>query len=121
MIPLDNSDYTLVATKCDAHFQEINVKQFSNFKMSLLKHWGITEHAIQLLAVHVSHSVLYWMIPDSIAPLVESRIDQHQLELKQSGIMGSAVFSKQIMMEGHGNDMLKHGLFCYLNATDNKV
>ena len=121
MIPLDNSDYTLVATKCDAHLQEMNIKQFFDFKTSLLTHWGITEHAIQLVAIHTDHSVLYWMIPEAIAPLIESHIDQRQVELKQSGIMRSAVFSKEIMMEGHGNDMLNHGLFCYLNAVDSKV
>lgn len=120
MIPLDESDYTLVATKYN-HFEELTIKKFSDIKTLLLTQWHITEHAIQLVAVHAAHSILYWMVPESIAQLIENLISKHQLELKERGIIRSAVFPKRTIKEGKEIDVSGNGLFCYLHASESKV
>lgn len=118
IIPLDESDYTLVATKIS---KELTIKQVAYIKQFLLAQWGITKHAIQLTAVHVDQGVLYWMIPESVAPLIESHIDKYYNKLRESGISTSAVLSKQSLFSEQRGDMEECGLFCYLNATNASV
>ena len=121
IIPLDGSDYTLVATKCDINDQDVTVNQVLDFKKSLLQQWGITEHAIQLVAMHVAHNVLYWMIPESITPLVTCCTGKQHYQLKQSGIISSAVLSKQSLYDEQKRDMMQSSLFCFLDTNNDLV
>jgi len=118
VMPSDVSDYTLVATKCDMNYQEFTVGQVIKFKKSLTIKLGITEHAIQLVAVHVDNSVLYWMIPESVAQVISGQIDQHHFQLKQSGIIASAILLKQSLFDEQRKDRMKMSLFSHLSFSD---
>ena len=121
IIPFNDNDYTLVATKCAKTHQEVTTEQVLNFKQLLLLQWGITEHAIQLVAVHAPHNVLYWMIPEAIASLITCQIGKRSYQLKQSGIMSRAVLSKQRLFDEQKRGDMQSGLFHYLNTNNDLV
>ena len=118
IIPLADSDYTLVATKCDINTQQLTIKHVSDIKTTLLTQWGITEHAIQLIAIHVDYNVLYWMIPESVAPLIENHIDADQYELQKSGIIRSAILPKQSLFDQYRRDVTDTSLFSHLSVSN---
>jgi len=92
MIPLDGSDYTLVATQCDFEFKSLVLQNVVDIRNVLVKLWQITPHAIQLTAVHEQERLLYWMIPKSVAGLIASRTPDIQYELWENGIVMCAIF-----------------------------
>jgi len=63
IIPLLNSDYTIAAIKCHFNFEEADLKKIINIRCLLTQRWKITDHAIQLIGVHMKHRILYWIIP----------------------------------------------------------
>ena len=81
MIPLDGSEYTLVATQCDFEFSSVVLQKVVDIKSALTELWQITPHAIQLTAVHIQESLLYWLIPKSVVGLIADRTPRIQYEL----------------------------------------
>ena len=69
IIPLDNSEYTIVATETVQNCSELTLKDVKDIKELLKSHWGLTEHAIQLAAI--GYNCIYWMIPKTVKPLIE--------------------------------------------------
>ena len=104
MIPLDGSDYTLVATKCNSNFEEKTLQIIVDIRDLLTKKWEITTHAIQLVGIHIKYGVLYWMIPRSVVSLIEENLVHVQYELWKNGIAMTSIFpSSPFMVE---NDMM---------------
>jgi len=77
MIPLDDSDYTLVATICDYCLEEETLQRIVDIKGLLVEKWEITDHALQLMAMHITQRILYWMIPKCVASMVEDKINDN--------------------------------------------
>lgn len=91
MIPCkgNESDYTLLVTKhyysnnCD----EIVLRDLLNIKEELTQEWGITCHALHLVAMHSKLSYYYWMFSKRIQPLIEKGINEGQHLLWNKGII----------------------------------
>ena len=69
IIPLDDSEYTIIATETVHDCNKLTVKDVKDIKELLKSHWELTEHAIQLAAI--DHNCIYWMIPKQVKPLIE--------------------------------------------------
>jgi len=104
MIPLDDSDYTVVATMHSKSLKEITLKQVKDAKMLLVNKWQITEHSIQLIALRAQFGCLYWLIPKTVAPLVT-----HSDVMLKDGIM-TFVFPNTFFSDDHDSVIRKLGV-----------
>ena len=86
IIPLDDSEYTIVAIKTFQNCNELILKDIKDVKEVLELHWELTAHAIQLVAIDYSYNFIYWMIPKQIQALVENKLSKGQHELWDRGI-----------------------------------
>ena len=87
VIPLDNSDYTLLATKSVKSFNELTLKDLADIKRLLVQRLEITNHAVLLTGLNNTSYCIYWLIPSQIRPLVKDKINQDQLKLWDKGIV----------------------------------
>ena len=80
MIPLDNSEYTVLAMKIfpptqdDASQSVIILQDVMDIKLTMKHKWKMDGHEIQLVAVHAKFKILYWMIPKSTVEVVTSNL-----------------------------------------------
>ena len=86
IIPLDDSEYTIVAVKTFRDCSELALKDVVDVKEFLKLHWELTAHALHLAAIDYHHNYMYWMIPRHVQHLVENRLHQGQLKLWNKGI-----------------------------------
>ena len=87
VIPLDESQYTLLVTKHITNINTLVLRDVKDIEVSLIKRLEITEHAIQLTAIHHESCCLYWLIPNHLRALVEKNLNIVQLELWNKGII----------------------------------
>ena len=87
VIPLDNSEYTLLATKFVGNFNEPTLQCLISMKRILMLRLEITDHAILLAGLHSISYYIYWLIPNQIRPLVEKKVNQEKLKLWNEGIV----------------------------------
>ena len=87
IIPLDDSEYTIVAVKTFQDCSELILKDIVDVKEFLKSHWELTPHALQLAAIDYHYNYMYWMIPKQVQYLVENRMNQEQHELWSKGII----------------------------------
>ncbi|XP_065920656.1 uncharacterized protein [Dysidea avara] len=119
MIPLDDSDYTLVVTKCDRSLEEMELRRLINIRDLLTEKLELTEYAIQLAAVYIEHGWLYWMIPRCVVSHVEKNITLSQHELLRNGIIMTVVFPKS-MSDYDVTNITKSSPFWFLNVQEDK-
>ena len=83
MIPLDDSEYTLLAMKfCppsrgDSTQGMMLLKDVMDIKLIMKRKWKMKKHEIhcvQLAAVHTKLKLLYWMIPKSLEEMIKSNL-----------------------------------------------
>ena len=86
VIPLDDSHYTLLATKHAKSINEVTLSNLKDIKMLLIKRLDVTDYAVQLAAIHSKSCCFYWLIPNQIRPLVEDNLNQVQVDLWDKGI-----------------------------------
>ena len=108
IMPLDDSNYTIVATKHTQSLREITVNQVKVIKMLLINNWQITEHAVQLIALCATSSFLYWMIPKRIAHLITQCGIEVQHKLLEEGIIMINLFPSTFFSDSH--DLVSHSL-----------
>ena len=87
VIPLDDSQYTMLATKHIDNINKLILEDVRNIEMLLIKKLEITDYAIQLVAKHSMSSCLYWLVPNQIRPLVEDNLNKGELKLWGEGIV----------------------------------
>ena len=83
IIPLDESEHTLVAIKTVQNCKELILKDITNIKEFLKLYWELTAHALQLVAIDYFYNFIYWMIPKQVKSLVENKLNQGQHKLNQ--------------------------------------
>ena len=87
IIPLDDSEYTIVAIKMFLNYNsELILKDVVDIKVLLKSHWELTDHALRLVAIDYHYNCMYWMIPKQVQHLVENRLKLEQDELQNKGI-----------------------------------
>lgn len=116
MIPLDNSEYTLLAMKFrppprGGTTQEMIILQdVINIKLIMKRKWKICDHNIQLVAVQTELELLYWMISKCGVKAIESNLVP---DLK-SGIIMMSVLPTNLHSIQNNNEIL-NGPFSSLN------
>jgi len=104
IMPLYGSDYTLVATKCDCNLEAVDLQKILDIRDTLILKWEITSYALQLVAMHVQSSYLYWMIPVCVVGVIEECAAKFEHELYESGIIMTSVFHNR--SSTNDNDIL---------------
>ena len=94
IIPLDDSEYTIVAVKMFQNCSGLILKDVKDVKKLLTSHWELTAHALHLAAIDYPCNFMYWMIPKKVQCLVENRLNQGQNELWNKGIFHIFLLSK---------------------------
>ena len=83
MIPLDGSDYTLLAMKFhppsrgDATQSIIILQDVMDIKLIMKRNWKLSNHeinSIQLVAVYMKLKLMYWMSPMCLIKKIENNI-----------------------------------------------
>ena len=83
VIPLDDSDFTLLALKFCPPFhhrtsESITVlKDVMDIKLIMKRKWKMSSnetHSIQLVAVHTKLELVYWMIPKCLVEVIEKNL-----------------------------------------------
>ena len=96
MIPLDDSQYTLLATKYISSINRLILKDLKDIEKLLIKRLEITEYALHLVAIHFESYCFYWLIPNQIRPLIEHNLTKSQLELWDKGIVWTRILPVSI-------------------------
>ena len=78
IIPLDDSEYTIVGVKTFCSCSELALKDVMDVRELLTSHWELTAHALQLVAIDYHCNCMYWMIPKQVKSLIESK-ENHEL------------------------------------------
>ena len=99
IIPLAASDHTVIATKYVLPGTDTTLEHIKNIKFLLTKIWKITEHSIQLVAVNETLLYLYWLIPKTVASLIEEQnsLDEIQHQLLDEGIVMTSIFPDDVL------------------------
>ena len=91
IIPLDDSEYTIIAIKTVQNCGEFVLQNVKDIKEFLKSHWELTAHAIQLAAIDYQDNFIYWMIPKQVQSLVENKLSEGQYYLWRGGIAQAAL------------------------------
>ena len=91
IIPLDDSEYTIVAVKMFQNCNELLLKDVKIVKELLASHWELTTYALHLAAIDYHCNYMYWMIPKQVQFLVEKRLNQGRYDLFLKGIFQIAL------------------------------
>ena len=117
MIPLSDSEYTLLAIKFNPPSRGgttqgmILLQDVKNVKPVLERKWKMGSHDIQLVAMHTKLELLYYMIPKCLVEVIESNIVPDW----SSGIIMMAVLPTNFHSLQENTEMLK-GPFSSLNS-----
>lgn len=118
IIPMDDSDYTVVATQCDCTLDNLSLERVVIMKSLLTKQWEITDYSIQLIAIQNEKRLLYWMIPKVLVPVIEQKGFDAQYELLQNGLTMISVFPNNFFSQEITNS-IDTDPFCFWNAKVN--
>ena len=116
MIPLSDSEYTLLAIKFNpprggTTQGMILLQDVKKVKLVLERKWKMGSHDIQLVAMHTKLELLYYMIPKRLVEVVESNMVPDW----SSGIIMMAVLPTNFHGLQENSEMLK-GPFSSLNS-----
>ena len=112
MIPLDDSEYTLLTMKfClpsrdDTTQGMIMLQDVMDIKLILKHKWNINNHeinSIQLVAIHVKLKLLHWIIPKCLTAVIKSDL----VHKWKSGIIMMAVLPPNFHSLEDNSEILK--------------
>ena len=104
IIPLDDSEYTIVAVKMFQNCSELVLKDVKDVKELLASHWELTAHALHLIAIDYYYNCMHWMIPKHVQHLVENRLNQGHHELRNKGVLQIVLLSRNVFSADDGFD-----------------
>ena len=99
LIPLDSSDYTLLVTIHAKSIDELTLQDMLDIKKALISTLEILDYAVQLSAIHIKSSCVYWLIPNKLQSLIEGKFNQYQLKLFDEGIIFIKLLSIKFLSE----------------------
>ena len=92
MTPCDSSTHTVMAVKCNQPYHHCHLKHVFDVHSSLTNKCDVTPHSLQLLAANTGSTLLYWLIPRSVAALISGRVVEYSSVLHYSGILEISIF-----------------------------
>ena len=114
MAPSLSSPFTVLSVRGEYDRDEPVPLQYVNDVATIMtEKFGISPHALQLLAARANPLMLYWMIPKSIIPLISEGVDEHLDFLKENGLSEIAAYPNNILFV---TDNLSHGSFAFLST-----
>ena len=114
MAPSLSSPFTVLSIRREYDRDEPVMLQYVNDVATIMtEKFGISPHALQLLAARANPLVLYWMIPKSIIPHISRGVNEHLGFLKENGLSEIAAYPNNILFV---TDNLSHGSFAFLST-----
>ena len=121
MIPYDNSTHTVLAVKLDLKLYHCTFQNVIDARSLIQDQCKLTSHCLQLLAVAKTDlTIIYWMIPNTIAHLITANVAQFYNYYHQKGILQLAVYPGAMLCTGSA---LKVGPLSFFNQfkVDSKL
>ena len=121
MVPYDNSTHTVLAVKLDLELYHSTLQNVIDARSLIQDQCKLTSHCLQLLAVAKTDlTIIYWMIPNTIAHLITANAAQFYNYYHQKGILQLAVYPGAMLCTGSA---LKVGPLSFFNQikVDNKT
>ena len=121
MIPYDNSTHTVLAVKLDLELYHTTLQNVIDARSLIQDQCKLTSHCLQLLAVAKTDlTIIYWMIPNTIAHLITANAAQFYNYYHQKGILQLAVYPGAMLCTGSA---LKVGPLSFFNQikADSKL
>ena len=114
MAPSLFSPFTVLSIRGEYDQDEPVPLQYVNDVATIMtEKFGISSHALQLLAARANPLMLYWMIPKSIIPFISEGVNEHLDFLKENGLSEIATYPNNILFVA---DDLSYGSFAFLSA-----
>ena len=82
IIPLDDSECTILAVKPYNYQNDITLYQIEELKLLMTRCFKVTSHVFQLIAIHTKFGYLYWMVPKHLVPYLQENL-KFNYELSQ--------------------------------------
>ena len=113
MVPYDNSTHTVLAVKLDLELYHCTLQNVIDARSLIQDQCKLTSHCLQLLAVAKTDlTIIYWMIPNTIAHLITANAAQFYNYYHQKGILQLAVYPGAMFCTGSA---LKVGPLSFFN------
>ena len=114
MAPPLSSAFTVLSIRGEYDQDEpVPLQYVDDVAIMMVEKFGISLHALQLLAARANPLMLYWMIPKSVVPLISEGVDEHLDFLKEKGYSEVAIYPDTILF---ATDNLSHGSFALLSS-----
>ena len=85
MVPSSSSAYTVLSIRSEQyHNQPAPLRYTREVATILVQMFGISRHALQILAVQPAPLIMYWMIPNTVVSLIGKEIHQHTSALRDN-------------------------------------
>ena len=111
MAPSSSSPFTVLSIRGEYDRDEPVPLQYVNDVATIMtEKFGISSHALQLLAARANPLMLYWMIPKSVVPLIGRGINNH---FEENGFSEIVVYPSTILF---ATDNLSHGSYALLGV-----
>ena len=104
MTPDVSSTHTVLSIRCEQQLSSLSLQHIGKIKSTILQAFDITEHAcILLTATNCTSAILYWLIPQSIASVIYSKVQDHSSHLYDNKILEVAVYPNFAFSTGNVN------------------
>jgi len=104
MIPSDISEYTILAMRCDDVLQK-SLQLVFDMESLLVETCGITKQCFHFLAVQFNPTMLYWMLPKNIVPVVDN-LQHHYKSFFERGVVDLFVYPSILYQIGDSIKMV---------------
>ena len=101
MVPYDNSTHTVLAVKLDLGLYHSTLQKVIDARSLIQDQCKLTSHCLQLLAIaKTDHTIIYWMIPNTITHLITANAAQFYNYYHKNGILQLAVYPGAMLCTG---------------------
>ena len=121
MVPYNNSTHTVLAVKLGLELYNSTLQNVIDAHSLIQDQCKLTPHCLQLLAVaNTDLTIIYWMIPNTIAHIITANATQFYNYYYQKGILQLAVYPGAMLCTGSA---LKVGPLLFFNQikSDTKL
>ena len=121
IIPLDDSEYTIVAVKTVESCSKLVLKDVKDVKLLLTSQWKLTAHTVHLVAIDYHSNYMYWMVPKQVRPLVENKLNQGQYDLWVKGISRICLLPNEYFSVDDSRQQVINDPFSFSSLDSKKV
>ena len=119
MVPYDNSTHTVLAVKLDLELYHCTLQNVIDARSLIQDQCKLTSHCLQLLAIAKTNlTIIYWMIPNTIAHRITANAAQFYNYYHQKGILQLAVYPGAMLCTASA---LKVGPLSFFNVDSKLV